>query len=123
MKLLLQMLIWWRGQSVGTRIFTWRNGELVGTDAEGNKYYQSSKGKRWVVFHGEIEASKIPASWHGWLHNTFDECPGETPLKHKIWEKPHVENLSATGNAYRPEGSIFAATPKAARDYEAWQPE
>ncbi len=123
MKLLMQMLIWWRGQSVGTRIFTWRNGELVGTDADSNKFYQSSAGKRWVIYSGEIEASKISPDWHGWLHHTFDECPGETPLKHKSWEKSHIENLSGTGNGYRPAGSLFATNPKSVSDYEAWQPE
>ncbi len=123
MKFLLQLLIWWKGQSLGTRLFTWRKGEFVGEDSEGNKFYQSKSGKRWVIFADEIEASKISPEWHGWLHHTFDECPATTPLPRKAWEKPHHENLSGTAMAYHPPGSLMSASPKPVRDYEAWQPE
>ena len=123
MKFLLQLLIWWKGQSLGTRIFTWRKGTKVGSDDQGNEYYESKSGKRWVIFADEIEASKISPDWHGWLHHTFNECPATTPLAHKSWEKPHIENQSGTVNAYHPPGSIFSPQPKPVRDYEAWQPE
>ena len=52
--------------SLGTKIYTWLKGNLVGSDDLGNKYYSSSKdfkdlkAKRWVIFNGEIEASNIP---------------------------------------------------------------
>lgn len=52
--------------SLGTKIYTWFKGNLVGSDDLGNKYYCSSKdykdlkAKRWVIFNGEIEASNIP---------------------------------------------------------------
>lgn len=123
MKFLLQLLIWWKGQSIGTRIFTWRNGALIGKDNHGNKFYQSDAGKRWVIFADEIEASKISPDWHGWLHHTFDENPGTKPLPHKPWEHAHVENQSGTVNAYHPPGSILSSQPKPVSDYEAWQPE
>lgn len=123
MKFLLQLLIWWKGQSLGTRIFTWRKGAKVGSDDQGNVYYESKAGKRWVIFAGEIEASKISADWHGWLHHTFDECPGSTELAHKTWEIPHIENQSGTVNAYHPPGSILSPQPAPVGDYEAWRPE
>lgn len=124
MKFLAKILTWWNNQSVGTQIFTWRKGQFVGEDEQGNKYYRTKDDvRRWIVFNGLIEASRIPADWHGWLHHTFDNNPAENPLEHKSWEKSNQENLTSTDAAYRPAGSIFAATSNAARDYEAWQPE
>ena len=79
--------------------------------------------KRWVVYNGEVEASRVPAEWHGWLHHTWDQPPTKAPLKHKAWEKPHQENLTGTAAAYAPPGSIRRPDPVARRDYEAWQPE
>ena len=123
MKFLLRMLTWWNGQSFGTQIFTWRNGQLVGEDELGNKYYTDKDHvRRWVIYNGPIEGSRVSPDWHGWLHHTFDNCPSTEPLAHNAWEKPHVENLSGTDAAYHPPGSIFAGQTKA-RDYEAWQPE
>ena len=39
-------------------------------DNSGNKYYESKKGKRWVIYNGEVEASKIPNEWYSWMHHT-----------------------------------------------------
>lgn len=123
MKFVLRLLTWWNGQSFGTQIFTWRNGILVGEDELGNKYYTNKDNtKRWVIYDGPIEGSRVSPDWHGWLHHTFDECPGTTQLEHKSWEKAHIPNMSGTGGAYHPPGSILS-TPSATTDYEAWQPE
>ena len=43
-------------------------GKLVGSDSLGNKYYESKAGKRWVIYSGEIDASKIPGEWYSWIH-------------------------------------------------------
>ena len=77
--------------TIGTRLFTWWRGELAGTDAYGNRYYREknrgaivkgggidSRERRWVMFQGAAEASKVPPEWHGWLHHTSDEVPHET---------------------------------------------
>lgn len=121
---LLRAVTWWNGSTLNTQLYTWRKGVKVGEDGEGNVYYRSRDGKkRWVIFNGEAEASRINADWHGWLHHTFDEVPSEHPLPHKAWEKPHQENLTGTMLAYAPGGSIRAAEPKERRDYEAWSPE
>jgi NADH:ubiquinone oxidoreductase subunit len=106
-------------------VFTRRNGTKVGEDDQGNTFYRNADdSKRWVIFNGEAEASRIGADWHGWLHRTFDEVPSEKPLKRKNWEQPHQENLTGTLLAYAPAGSIRGAgEPKDRRDYEAWAPE
>lgn len=116
---------WWHGATLNTRIFTRRKGVKVGEDDQGNTYFRTKDdSKRWVIFNGEVEASRISPNWHGWLHRTFDETPSEKPMVQKDWEKPHLENRSGTDTAYAPAGSIRkAARPAAPRDYEAWVPE
>ena len=121
---LLSAVTWWNGQTLNTRIFTWRKGEKVGEDDQGNVYYRTKNdSKRWVIYNGEAEASRIGPDWHGWLHRTFDELPSEKPLPKKSWEQPHQENLTGTMMAYAPAGSIRHAAPADRSDYEAWAPE
>ena len=120
---ILRVLTWWNGQTLNTQLFTWRKGVRVGEDELGNIFYENSdKSKRWVIFNGEIEASKISPDWHGWLHHTWDEPPTDKPLQHKSWQKPHQENLTGTLAAYAPAGSIRKAEPANRSDYEAWVP-
>ena len=121
---LLRAVTWWNSQTLGTQLYTWRNGNKVGEDSQGNIFYETRDGKRrWVIFNGEAEASRVDADWHGWLHHTFKEPPTEKPLAHKPWEKPHLENLTGTTLAYAPKGSIRQAQPETRSDYEAWSPE
>lgn len=122
MRFILQLLTWWNGQSIGTQLFTWRKGKLVGEDAQGNKYY-TYKDRRWVIYNGPIEASRISPDWHGWLHHTYDNMPEDNPLPHKSWEKSHLANQTGTDAAYHPAGSLMRSQPKKRNDYEAWQPE
>ncbi|MEY2956461.1 MAG: hypothetical protein RLZ26_65 [Pseudomonadota bacterium] len=124
MSFLARLVTWWNGQTLGTQLWTMRNGVLVGTDAQGNRFYRTrDDARRWVIYAGEAEASRIAPDWHGWLHRTWDTPPTERPLPRKAWEKPHQENLTGTPAAYAPPGSIRAGTPAPRRDYEAWVPE
>ncbi len=125
MKLLLQIFTWWNGATIGTRLFTSRNGEKVGEDDQGNCFYQTPDGKRrWVIYNGYAEASRVSPEWHGWLHHTWDEPPTKAPPPRKPWEKPHRANLTGTPEAYHPPGSMLAQSPRPAvrGDYDAWQP-
>lgn len=124
MNFILRLLTWWNSQTIGTQLFTWRNGVKVGEDEDGNIFYSTKDGnKRWVIFNGEAEASRVSPDWHGWLHHTWDEPPTARPLSHKPWEKPHLANLTGTVQAYAPPGSIRKPQPEPRRDYEAWTPE
>lgn len=124
MRFILSLLTWYHGQTLGTRLMTRFKGVKVGEDGDGNAYYRNrDDSRRWVIYASEPVASKVPAEWHGWLHRTFNENPGEVPLPHKAWEKPHHDNLSGTAAAYVPAGSMRLAHPTERRDYEAWQPE
>ena len=117
-----QALTWWNGQTIGTRFHTWRLGNRVGEDEFGNVYYQNGR-RRWVIYNGEAEASRVPPEWHGWLHQVWLEAPTEKPMPHKPWEKEHLPNLTGTPLAYAPTGSIRREAPVARSDYEAWSPE
>jgi NADH:ubiquinone oxidoreductase subunit len=121
----LRAITWWNGQTYGTQLFTRRHGTKVGDDADGNIYYRNEDdSRRWVIFSGEIEATKIPPDWHGWLHRLYDEPPSESPLPHKAWEKEPQENLSGTLTlGYRAPGALTQKAPKPRQDYEAWAPE
>lgn len=119
-----RLVTWWNGQTVGTQLWTARHGIRVGQDDQGNVFYRSRDGKRrWVIYNGEAEASRIGPDWHGWLHHTWPETPDERPLPHKAWEKPHLANPTGTPLAHLPAGSIRRADPVERRDYEAWTPE
>lgn len=124
MSLISRILTWWNSQTLNTQVWTALYGEKIGQDEQGNVYYQSGGGKRrWVIYNGEAEASRVPAEWHGWLHHTYKLPPTQDPLARKAWERPHHENLTGTPGAYRPAGSLYNAEPAARRDYDAWQPE
>ena len=115
---------------IGTKIYTILYGKLVGKDSFGNTYYEENGTKagpkrRWVIYNGTAEASRVPAEWHGWMHHTFEQPPTEKPFEIKSWEKEHVPNLTGTSHAYHPPGSLHGDgdLPRVTGDYEAWQPE
>ncbi|WP_407154177.1 NADH:ubiquinone oxidoreductase subunit NDUFA12 [Bradyrhizobium sp. STM 3557] len=129
----LKLFTWWNGQTFGTQLWTWRFGELVGEDEQGNRYYRTAGGKidpvlhferRWVIYNGLAEASRIPPSWHAWIHHVVDVPPTQDGYEPREWEKPHQPNLTGTPRAYRPSGSTLASgrRPKATGDYQPWTP-
>jgi len=120
----LRALIWWDSETLNTQFYTWRKGVRVGEDDAGNIFYQTRDGKRrWVIFNGEAEATRIAPDWHGWLHHLWDSPPTKKPLLHRSWELPAQENLTGTAHAYVPPGSLRRPRPVERRDYDAWQPE
>ena len=131
---LTRVFTWWNGQTVGTAFFTARHGEKVGTDEYGNIYYRAAGGRidpalgferRWVIYNGYSEGSNVPTGWYGWLHHTSDVPPPDEDYVPKEWQKPHLKNMTGTPEAWRPPGSTLRANarPPATGDYEAWSPE
>ncbi len=117
--------------TLGTRLYTWLRGESVGEDEFGNRYYrdrgvaEGRRRRRWVLYKGRPEASKVPPDWRAWLHRTIDEPPSWSPLPAKDWEKPHLPNLTGTRAAYLPRGHVLRGGERAVAtgDYEAWRPD
>ncbi|EJW11538.1 NADH:ubiquinone oxidoreductase [Rhodovulum sp. PH10] len=131
---LTRFFTWWNGQTFGTQVFTSRHGELVGEDEQGNRYYRAKGGaispafghdRRWVIYNGEAEPSRIPPEWHAWIHHIVDVPPSAQTITPREWWKPHVPNLTGLPGAYRPPGSTLAQArrPAATGDYQAWSPD
>ena len=92
----------------------------VGCDEFGNQYFETKKTKnfykkRYVIYNGIAEPSKVPANWHGWLHYTNKDLPNN--INKHLWQKTHLPNLTGTKFAHFPckKGKI---TP----NYQPWQP-
>ena len=130
---LIQIFTWWNGATVGTRFHTWRKGERVGEDEFGNVYYRTRGGvkdkalgieRRWVIYKGEADGSKVPPGWSGWMHHRTDTPPTKDNYKPREWQMPHQANLTGTPEAWRPPGSSLTTgeRPHAVGDYTAWKP-
>ena len=113
-----------------TRVMTWLQGERVGKDSFDNCYYQERskptgrRRRRWVVYDREDEASRVPPSWHAWLHYTTNDVPDPSKTHAPQWQKEHKPNLTGTAGAYRPPGHTLEGGKRAPAtgDYEPWRP-
>jgi len=124
-RVLQQALTWWNGRTLGTWLDTALHGVRVGSDRSGNVYYRSRRGdRRWVIYNGESEASRVPPDWHGWLHHICADPPTVSPLKAKGWERAHQANRTGSAAAWRPRGSLHSPAEQPARrtDYRPWRP-
>ncbi len=117
--------------TIGTRIYTALKGSFVGEDEYGNRYYEARSEKtadghkkRWVVYKGLAEPTKVTAHWHGWLHYSTDTVPTKSTSPHYKWEKASQPNLTGTTLAYVPPGHVSRGGQRAptTADYEAWKP-
>lgn len=117
--------------TIGTRIYTALKGRQVGQDALGNRYYEArgeltadGLKKRWVIYEGAPEPTKVPPEWFGWLHYTTNEVPTQDTARPYEWVKPRQPNLTGTSQAYVPQGHVNRGGKHAATvaDYEPWKP-
>ncbi|GFZ83039.1 NADH dehydrogenase [Rickettsiales bacterium] len=105
----------------GLLFYTFFFGKLAGRDEFGNKYYHDKK-KRWAMYSGIAEASKIPPPWHAWLHYMTDEVPQHTQVY--AWQKQHVPNLTGTSAAHYPAGHLLRNKErKTYGHYQPWRPD
>lgn len=131
---IVRFFTWWNGTTLGTQFYTWRFGGFVGEDEFGNRYFRA-KGhvidpsvgdeRRWVIYNGEADLSKVPPSWRQWLWHANDVPPSDERYVPRDWEKPNLPNMTGTPLAYRPRGSILAEAqrPAATGDYVPWVPD
>ncbi len=112
-----QIFTWWNQQTFGTRIYTLIFGKIKGTDEFGNKYYESKNGKRWVIYNGEIDASKIPNEWFSWIHFTKNRLENLHKFEKYSWQKPHQNNMTGTTESYHPNKKNNEENKK----YKSWK--
>jgi NADH:ubiquinone oxidoreductase subunit len=123
------------GTNIGTRLFTWLRGELVGRDGQGNRYYRAKGGgrthkdslrheQRWVIYDGEVEASRVPPEWHAWLHHTTDTVPPEGGRARRPCQQDPEANQPGTVEASRPPGPPLTGGKRAPAtgDSQPWTP-
>ena len=89
MGILGKIFTWWDGATIGTALWSARNGTRVGEDHQGNVYFQGGKDvhgnpRRWVMYAGANDASRVPPEW---------PCPH---LGTRLYAQPdwHRERLS-----------------------------
>tara|TARA_X000000950_G_scaffold239158_1_gene291588 strand:+ start:50 stop:400 length:351 start_codon:yes stop_codon:yes gene_type:complete len=108
---------WWNRQTFGTFLKTLFFGKYVGSDDQGNKYYQSKNNERWVVYANNIEATKITTDWYLWMHHTIDKVPNNKENKY-TWQKKHLENQTGTSNSFKP---VKISKRNIKKKYETWK--
>ncbi len=129
MSVLGKIFTWWDGATIGTLIGM-RGTSIIGQDELGNVYREGGllpdgRRRRYVIYAGANDASRVPPEWHGWLHHQYDAAPDATLPPPRRWEKEPKPNLTGSSGAYRPAGALEAGGKRAAAtgDYEAWSPE
>jgi NADH:ubiquinone oxidoreductase subunit len=126
MGILGKIFTWWDGATLGTSLYSWRKGKAFGEDEAGNKYFQNADGtRRWVIYSGSNDASRVPPEWHGWLHRTHDGRPDEYLPPLRGFEGGPTGNLTGSEKAYLPSGAIARGghRQRGTGDYEAWSPD
>ena len=121
------LFTWWEGASLGTTIMSRRHGEEAGRDDAGNIYFRHRKdpARRWVIYDGSNDSSRVPPGWNAWLRGTIDDLPEKSLPSRRKFELDPEPNLTGTMAAYRPGGSLASKgiRPASTGDYEAWKPE
>jgi NADH:ubiquinone oxidoreductase subunit len=89
--------------------------DYVGRDTSGNSYYKKGN-RRFVVYSGLKEPSKVPPMWHAWLHHLVKDTPNFNQLTNHDWQKTHVPNFTGTEKAY------IMKRKKVSSEYQPWKP-
>lgn len=125
----LNPFTWWNGATLGTMIGL-SGKRRVGEDALGNVFYEGGRDtagrpRRWVIYKGANDPTRVSPEWFSWLHHQVDDVPERALPNRRAWQKPAVPNLTGTNLAYRPPGALEKGGHRAAAtgDYEAWTPD
>jgi NADH:ubiquinone oxidoreductase subunit len=122
-----KMFTWWNGATVGTALFTCLNGDEVGRDDQGNVYFASTgkRPRRWVIYNGNNDGSRVPPEWQAWLKRTIDDLPDKALPPRRSFQKAAEPNLTGTMAAFRPDGALGSGRirPASTGDYQPWIPE
>ncbi|WBH17629.1 NADH:ubiquinone oxidoreductase subunit NDUFA12 [Sphingomonas radiodurans] len=125
----LNPFTWWNGATIGTW-FGLRGMARIGEDALGHVYYEGRKDtagnpRRWVIYNGANDASRVSPEWFSWLHHQVDGAPDDALPLPRAWQKPALANMTGTPEAYRPSGALEKGGVRArsSGDYEAWSPD
>ena len=115
MGILGKIFTWWDGATIGTSLFTARKGQKVGEDIQGNVYYEGGSDvhgvpRRWVIYNGTNDASRVPAEWHGWLHHSIEGTPESFLPPPRIWADQR-SSAAARSSAARIDMALLMPPP------------
>lgn len=99
-------------------LFTKIFGTCAGKDLYGNQFYfykKSGREKRWVIYKGICDPSKIAAEWHSWLHFINNDTP-------KAPKKTWSPNTTGTKFLHNSISSIENIPQTTLKYYEGWNP-
>ena len=104
---------------IKTKLFA----KLVGIDNFGNLYFEHNtqktsvgKKKRFCIYNGTSESSRVPAVFHSWLHYSHDDIALIKFLPKYPWQKEHTINMTGTNFATIPQN------PTKQQHYSSWKP-
>ena len=103
------------------KIYSYFFAKGVGNDSYGNYYFVDKRSspannrreRRWVIYNGEVEASKVPPEWNAWLHHVTNELPRKT--RKPKWVKEHIPNQTGTAKSLNNKSSSN-------KIYTSWTP-
>ena len=76
----LNPLTWWTGATWGTWFYGLRDKARSARMRMGNVYYEGGRDtagnpRRWVIYQGSNDASRVPPEWFSWLHHQVAQVP------------------------------------------------
>ena len=127
MGILGKIFTWWNGATIGTSLWSSMHGEEVGRDEAGNVYYRHKKdpARRWVIYEGANDGSRVPPNWQAWLRGTIADLPEKAMPPVRKFQQDPVPNLTGTMAAFRPDGALGSGKvrPASTGDYQPWTPD
>ena len=84
-------------------------GEKVGEDEYGNQFFELKqkdylgRKKRYCLYHGSVEASKISPEWHPFMHYQIDAKDVCQTFKQYKWQKSYVPDVTLSEVKYLPK--------------------
>ena len=100
--------------SLGFKIYSFLNGNLVHEDSLGNKFYSDKRNthKRWVVYAKGLGPESLPTYYHNWLHNTSNSLVDNNSSENDL-----IDNIRR-----RTQKHISTHKNKLNKGYNSWQP-
>ena len=97
----------------------------VGVDSYENTYFSKKSNspknnfreERWIIYEGEVEASKVPPQWNSWLHHATNKIPRDDEAKPN-WIKKHKANKRRKTD----EENLNFNNSEVTNTYDRWDP-
>ena len=98
----------WEKTNMATLTLSKKSGSIKNNNRE----------RRFIVYSGIVEASKVPQEWNAWLHHVTNDLPKKKPKL--SWMKDHLPNMTGTPYAYEYKDQKIR---KIKNIYTVWRPD